>query len=94
MFDVGVPALESLRPRRVTAPVVYVAPAAYVPPVAYDACDWVLLCEGGVEVPVAGEGDEKTADLGLPAGDPEVALAKGLLRRWPMPLALALVLAL
>ena len=51
------------------------------------ACDCPRLCEGGVAIPDNGEGEENTADLGLPAapmpagvGDDEPVLEKGLLR--------------
>lgn len=82
VIDVGVPLLESLRCCRDTAP-----------GTAWDAdtdpFEYVLLCGGGVDSPGICEGEEKMADLGriawLAAGEPEGALAKGLLRRCEDP---------
>ncbi len=56
--------------------------------VVMDAWDWVLECDGGVDMLDRGDGDENRADLGRPLllgtddGDP--ALANGIWRRCAM----------
>ena len=61
-----------------------------------DALDCALVCEGGVEFVTNEDGDERIADLGRPvlagAGEADVFLAKGLLRRCAVPLALKAML--
>lgn len=61
-----------------------------------DALDCALVCEGGVEFVINEDGDERIADLGRPvlagAGEADVFLAKGLLRRCAVPLALKAML--
>lgn len=82
--EFGVAPLESLRWCRVPLPDVGARLAAI------DATDdWFRVCEGGVVALDSGDGEEKTADLGLaaipaPLGLPletEPARVKGLLRR-------------
>lgn len=85
MFDVGVAFLDSVRlcrgkavdgPREATK----------------EAFDCALVCEGGVGIAGSEDGEEKIADFGrlatAGAGEVEGFLAKGLLRRCAVPLAL------
>lgn len=85
VVDVAVPLFESLRSLGAT-------PENSRLIAETDPFDCVRLCPSGEASPGVDEGEEKMADLGrrfvLVAGEAEGVLAKGLLRRCAVPLAL------
>lgn len=85
VVEVGVPLFESLR-------CLVTAPENSRLIAETDPFDCIRLCPSGEASPGVDEGEEKMADLGrrlvLVAGEADGVLAKGLLRRCAVPLAL------